>query len=67
MLANSTPKCVTKSETRHRLDTALAAGDPSWELTIAWQCYQQLRSIYHAPHPAEGRRRAERVSTTLHT
>jgi transposase len=50
-----------------RLDTGLVAGDPTWEVTVTWQCYQQLRSIYHAPHPAQGRRRAERVITTLHT
>ncbi len=28
---------------------------------MAWQCYQQLRSIYHARSPAEGRRIAEQV------
>jgi transposase len=50
-----------------RLDTGLAAGDPSWEVTVTWQCYQQLRSIYHAGHPDQGRRRAERVIATLHT
>ena len=44
-----------------RLDAALTAGDPSWEVTIAWQCYQQLRSIYHAPTPTAGRRTAEKV------
>lgn len=44
-----------------RLDAALAAGDPDWEVTIAWRCYQQLRSIYHARTPAEGRRIAEQV------
>ncbi|MGH8839021.1 MAG: ISL3 family transposase [Jiangellaceae bacterium] len=50
-----------------RLDTALAAGDPSWEVTVAWQCYQQLRSIYHAPTPTVGRRRAEQVIASLPT
>jgi hypothetical protein len=44
-----------------RLDAGLAAGDPGWELTVAWHCYQQLRSIYHARSPAEGRRLTERV------
>jgi transposase len=34
-----------------RLDAGLAAGDPSWELSVTWQCYQQLRSIYHARSP----------------
>jgi transposase len=51
----------------HRLDTALAAGDPSWELTVAWHCYQQLRSIYHAPTPTAGRRIAEQVIATFPT
>jgi hypothetical protein len=27
----------------------LGIGDPGQEVTIAWQCYQQLRSIYHVP------------------
>ena len=26
----------------------LEAGDPHGEVNVAWQCYQQLRSIYHA-------------------
>jgi transposase len=50
-----------------RLDTGLAAGDPSWELTVAWHCYQQLRSIYHAPTPTAGRRIAEQVIATFPT
>lgn len=44
-----------------RLDTALAVGDPDWEVTVAWQCYQQLRGAYRAKNPAEGRRIAETV------
>jgi len=48
-----------------RLDAGLTAGDPSWEVTVAWQCYQQLRSIYHTPNPAEGKRRAEQVIGSL--
>jgi transposase len=48
-----------------RLDAGLAAGDPGWELTIAWQCYQRLRSIYHAATPAAGRRLAEQVITSF--
>lgn len=27
-----------------RLDAGLWAGDAHWEVTIAWSCYQQLRS-----------------------
>jgi transposase len=50
-----------------RLDAGLAAGDPNWEVTTAWTCYQHLRAIYHAPNPATGRRLAQRVIDTLHT
>lgn len=38
----------------NRLNTKLSIGDPDHEVTIAWQCYQQLRSIYHVP-PDKGR------------
>ena len=38
----------------------MEAGDPDGEVNLAWQCYQQLRSIYHASI-AEGRRTAEKV------
>jgi len=48
-----------------RLDAALAAGDPDYEVTVAWQCYQKLRSIYHATHPATGRSIAEKVITSF--
>ena len=34
-------------------DAGSEAGDPDWEVTVAWQCYQQLRAIYHAPHPGD--------------
>ncbi len=50
-----------------RLDTALLAGDPDWEVTVAWQCYQQLRSIYHARTPADGRNTAEHVIKSFPT
>jgi transposase len=43
-----------------RLNSGLAAGDPDWEVTLAWHCYQQLRSMYQAD-PTEGRAIAERV------
>jgi hypothetical protein len=42
-----------------RIDAGLAAGDPSWEHTVAWQCYQQLRSFCHDRSPAEPRRCVE--------
>jgi len=50
-----------------RLETALDAGDPDWEVTIAWACYQRLRSIYHQPTTAAGKKIAEDVIATFHT
>jgi transposase len=50
---------------RLRLDTALVAGDPSGEVTVAWRIAQDLRAIYHAPNAAEGRRRARRLLAIL--
>ena len=38
-----------------RLNAGLVAGDPGFEVTVAWHCYQQLRSIYQpAPRPRAG-------------
>ncbi len=31
-----------------KITACLDAGDPTDEVNITWQCYQQLRSIYHA-------------------
>ena len=45
---------------QNRLTRCLDAGDPAGEVNVAWQCYQQLRSIYHAG-PAAGRDIAEKV------
>jgi transposase len=50
-----------------RLDAALTAGDPNWEVTIAWQAAQRLRAVYHAVDLAQGRREAEGLLATLHT
>ncbi len=50
-----------------RLDAGLVAGDPDHEVTLAWQCYQRLRSIYHAASPTDGRRVAETVIATFPT
>ena len=38
-----------------RIETGLQAGDPDYEVTVAWRCYQQLRSAFHAPNLADGR------------
>jgi transposase len=43
-----------------KLTRCLEAGDPDGEVDVAWQCYQQLRSIYHAT-TTEGPRIAEKV------
>jgi transposase len=51
----------------HRLNTHLAAGDPDFEVTVAWHAYQQLRSIYQAADPTAGRTVAEHVIDTFHT
>ncbi len=37
-----------------RLEKKLEDGDPTHEVAIAWQCYQKLRSVYHA-RPEKGR------------
>jgi len=44
-----------------KLNTCLAAGDPSWEVTLAWHAYQQLCSMYQASKPTEVKRIAELV------
>jgi transposase len=52
---------------RQRLETYLPVGDPDYEVEVTWRVYQQVRSIYHAHTPAEGRQVAEKVLDTLHT
>jgi hypothetical protein len=44
-----------------RINTALEAGEPNWELSIAGWAYQQLRQACVATNPAEGKKIAERV------
>jgi len=56
------------SQRQHtRLDAGLEAGDPSWEVTVAWSCYQQLRSAYASVNSAEGRKIAEQVIDSFPT
>jgi transposase len=43
-----------------KIIACLDTGDPTEEVNLAWQCYQQLRSIYHAA-PAKGREIAAKV------
>jgi transposase len=52
---------------RGRLHAGLDAGDPTGEVTLAWQCYQRLRAIYHAPSPTAGRQLAEQVIASFPT
>jgi transposase len=49
-----------------KISTCLDAGDPTGEVDLAWQCYQQLRSIYHAV-PAKGRQIAIKVLDSFYT
>lgn len=42
-----------------RVDDKLQAGDPDWEVTIAWDCYQGLRRVYQAQSGQEGTSRFE--------
>jgi transposase len=44
-----------------RIEAGLQAGDPDFEVAVAWRCYQQLRSAYHTSSLAEGRAIAEKV------
>jgi transposase len=44
-----------------RIDAGLQAGDPGLEVTIAWHCYQQLRSAFRAHNLADGKKIAEQV------
>jgi transposase len=39
----------------HVVKLGLKGGDPDYEVMIAWRCYQQLRSAFHAPNLADGR------------
>ena len=50
-----------------RLNTGLEAGDPNYEVTIAWQCYQKLRSAFTAKDLHRGRRIAIEVLDSFHT
>jgi transposase len=51
---------------RAKISRCLDAGDPSNEVNIAWQCYQQLRSIYHTT-TAKGRQIAIKVLNSFYT
>jgi transposase len=44
-----------------RIEAGLQDGDPHFEVTVAWRCYQQLRSVFHTRSLAEGRAVAVKV------
>ncbi|HET9563285.1 MAG TPA: transposase, partial [Mycobacterium sp.] len=50
-----------------RLETGLQAGDPDYAVTVAWRCYQQIRSAYHASSLTEGHAIAVKIIDTFHT
>jgi hypothetical protein len=49
-----------------KLNVCLTAGDPGWEVTLAWHAYRQLRSMYQAETPAAGRAIAAQVIASFH-
>ncbi|MDQ2850213.1 MAG: transposase, partial [Actinomycetota bacterium] len=38
-----------------------------WEVTLAWHCYQQVRSMYQAEKPADGKAIAVKVIESFQT
>ncbi len=50
-----------------RLNAGLEAGDPNYEVTIAWQCYQKLRAAFSAKDLHRGRHIAIEVLDSFHT
>lgn len=50
-----------------RLDKAIAADERHDEISVAWQCAQQLRSAYTASSLADGRKIAEKVVASFPT
>jgi transposase len=50
-----------------RIEAGLQAGDPHFEVTIAWRCYQLLRSAFTATSLAEGRTIATKVLESFPT
>jgi transposase len=50
-----------------RLEAGLEAGDPGYEVTIAWRCYQQLRSAFATKNLREGKTTALKVLESFHT
>jgi hypothetical protein len=49
------------------LRRAIEADDRHDEVYVAWQCAQQLRSVYHQNNPADGRRIAKKIIASFPT
>lgn len=52
---------------RARLHTAFTAHDDHVAVEVAWQCAQQVRSVYHQPTPAAGRAIATKILDSFTT
>ncbi len=52
---------------QQRLAKAIAADERHDEVHVAWQCAQQLRSVYHQDKPTTGRRIAEQIIASFPT
>jgi transposase len=48
-----------------RLEAGLEAGDPDWQVTVAWSCYQRLRAAYNAKNPNDGKKIAEQILSSF--
>lgn len=48
-----------------RLKTAFTTDDQHVEVEVAWHCAQQLRSVYHQPSHADGRRVAKKILSSF--
>jgi len=49
-----------------RIEAGLQAGDPDFEVTVAWRCYQQLRSAF-TTSLVDGKKIALAVLDSFHT
>jgi transposase len=58
----------TLNQAHHeRIDAALVAGDPGDQVALARQVAHQVRALFHAPSPEQGRALAARLLQTLPT
>jgi transposase len=50
-----------------RIEAGLQAGDPHFEVTVAWRCYQRLRSAFASADLVEGRNIALKIVESFPT